>query len=219
MTTDHSLRDARLVFYKDVIDQVDRILGDRPHVCAPLDQPERPPLAQLLQGLATLAAEGVPLRTERLYHGRAVRRLNAIGAQLAALDVANAPTFLINGLKREELLAANSMILHELCFEMLGGDGGEPQGPLADAMGRDFGSVARWKAEFSAVGKALGGGSGWVLLTYSPRDGRLVNTWAADHTMTLAAGRPLLAPCSRRDRLPAPSPRIRTRDRAHRRGG
>ena len=30
---------------------------------------------------------------------------------------------------------------------------------------RDFGSVARWRAEFAAMGKALGGGSGWVLLT------------------------------------------------------
>lgn len=28
MTTDHSLRDTRMVFYKDVIDQVDRILGE-----------------------------------------------------------------------------------------------------------------------------------------------------------------------------------------------
>ena len=43
------------------------------------------------------------------------------------------------------------------------------------------------------MGKALGGGSGWVLLTMSRRDSRLVNTWAADHTMTLADGAPLLA--------------------------
>jgi superoxide dismutase, Fe-Mn family len=43
------------------------------------------------------------------------------------------------------------------------------------------------------MGKALGGGSGWVLLTWSPRDRRLVNQWAADHTMTLAGGTPILA--------------------------
>jgi Fe-Mn family superoxide dismutase len=42
------------------------------------------------------------------------------------------------------------------------------------------------------MGKALGGGSGWVILTYSPHDRRLVNTWAADHTHTLAGGTPLL---------------------------
>ena len=58
---------------------------------------------------------------------------------------------------------------------------------------RDFGSVERWRAEFMAMGKALGGGSGWVLLAWSPRDDRLVNQWAADHTTTLAGGRPILA--------------------------
>jgi len=42
----------------------------------------------------------------------AVKRLNAITVQLANLDWATAPTFLVNGLKREELIATNSMILH-----------------------------------------------------------------------------------------------------------
>jgi superoxide dismutase, Fe-Mn family len=42
------------------------------------------------------------------------------------------------------------------------------------------------------MGKAEGGGSGWVILSYSPRDRRLVNQWAADHTTTLAGGRPVL---------------------------
>jgi Fe-Mn family superoxide dismutase len=43
------------------------------------------------------------------------------------------------------------------------------------------------------MGKALGGGSGWVLLTYSPRDKKLVNQWAADHTCCLAGASPILA--------------------------
>ena len=50
-------------------------------------------------------------------YGGAVKRLNAITAQLAALDFATAPVFVINGLKREELIATNSMILHELHFD------------------------------------------------------------------------------------------------------
>ena len=128
---------------------------------------------------------------ENNYSG-AVKRLNAITAQLASLDVAAAPVFVVNGLKREELIAANSMIIHELYFDSLAGEG-DPAGALAEALARDFGSLARWKAEFAATGKALGGGSGWVLLSYSPRDKRLINTWAADHTMTLAGGRPILA--------------------------
>jgi Fe-Mn family superoxide dismutase len=128
---------------------------------------------------------------ENNYSG-AVKRLNAITAQLASLDMASAPVFVVNGLKREELIATNSMIIHELYFDGLGGEG-EPRDALAEAMTRDFGSVARWKAEFTAMGRALGGGSGWVLLAWSPHDKRLVNTWAADHTMTLAGGRPILA--------------------------
>ena len=44
-------------------------------------------------------------------YGGAVNRLNAIAAQLAELDFAKAPGFVINGLKREELIASNSMIL------------------------------------------------------------------------------------------------------------
>jgi superoxide dismutase, Fe-Mn family len=121
----------------------------------------------------------------------AVKRLNAIGTQLAELDFAKAPNFVINGLKREELIAANSMILHEIYFDGIGG-AGPPGRALVDAITRDFGSAERWRAEFSAMGKAEGGGSGWVILAYSPRDKRLVNQWAADHTTTLAGGRPVL---------------------------
>jgi superoxide dismutase, Fe-Mn family len=128
---------------------------------------------------------------ENNYSG-AVKRLNAITAQLAGLDMATAPVFVVNGLKREELIAANSMIIHELYFDGLGGEG-DPKGALGEQITKDFGSLARWKAEFAAVGKALGGGSGWVLLAWSPHDKKLINTWAADHTMTLAGGRPILA--------------------------
>jgi Fe-Mn family superoxide dismutase len=125
-------------------------------------------------------------------YGGAVKRLNAICEQLASLEPARAPVFVINGLKREQLIAMNSMILHELYFDGLGSGSG-PGGALADAIGRDFGSVERWRSEFVAMGKALGGGSGWVLLTYSHRDGQLVNQWAADHTHAVAGATPILA--------------------------
>src|SRR5258705_3507870 len=115
----------------------------------------------------------------------AVKRLGAIRGEFGKLDLATAPGFMVNGLKREELIAWNSMILHEVYFAGLTG-GVAPSAALAQAVERDFGSLDRWAAEFSAIGKALGGGSGWVLLTWSPHDGRLVNTWASDHTQTLA---------------------------------
>ena len=121
----------------------------------------------------------------------AVKRLGAIRAEFGKLDPATAPGFAINGLKREELIAWNSMILHEVYFNGLRAK--EAITPaLAQAIERDFGSLDRWAAEFSGMGKALGGGSGWVMLTYSPHDKRLVNTWASDHTQTLAGGTPLM---------------------------
>src|SRR5260370_30056641 len=130
-------------------------------------------------------------------YGGAVRRLNAIRGDLAALDPASAPGFRLNGLKREELIATNSMLLHEAYFEALGeAGGGDPSGALAEAIARDFGSLAKWRAEFVAMGRALGGGSGWVLLTRSPRPesggGTLSNVWEADHTHSLAGGTPIL---------------------------
>src|SRR6185369_16344791 len=73
-------------------------------------------------------------------YGGAVRRLNAIRSDLASLAVAVAPGFVLNGLKREELIATNSMLLHELYFDGLGGTGGAPDGAFAEAIARDFGS-------------------------------------------------------------------------------
>ena len=125
-------------------------------------------------------------------YGGAVKRLNALTDQLASLDFNTAPNFVVNGLKREQLIATNSMILHEVFFAGLGQESG-PDSVLQEALARDFGSVERWNAEFVSMGKAQAGGSGWVLLTYSPRDGRLVNAWAADHTTTVAGGTPILA--------------------------
>jgi superoxide dismutase, Fe-Mn family len=126
-------------------------------------------------------------------YGGAVKRLNAIEAQLAGFDWANSPVFAINGLKREAMIASGSMILHEVYFDSLGGTGGAPAGALKLAIERDFGSLDAWHAEFTAMGRAQGGGSGWVLLTWSPRHGKLINAWAADHTGNLPGATPLIA--------------------------
>ncbi len=126
-------------------------------------------------------------------YGGALRRLNAITEQLRSLDLATTPGHVINGLKREELIALNSTLLHELYFASLGGNGGKPTGPMADALARDFGSVQRWQDEFIAMGTALGGRSGWVLLVYLPRDRRLVNQYASEESQAVVGGIPIVA--------------------------
>ncbi|GAB1393055.1 Fe-Mn family superoxide dismutase [Rhodocyclaceae bacterium] len=127
---------------------------------------------------------------ENNYSG-AVKRLNAIETQLAELDWAAAPIFVVNGLKREQMVAMNSMLLHEVFFDSLGASQADAR--LTAQIDQDFGGLDKWAVQFSAMGKAMGGGSGWVLLAWSPRDGKLVNTWAADHTGNVAGATPLLA--------------------------
>lgn len=143
------------------------------------------------------ALKGLSEKLLRSHHHNnysgAVKRLNAIRAQLRVLPFVSAAGFLLNGLKREELIATNSMLLHELYFDGLGGDGQTMTPAMALGFQANFGSVERWREEFVAMGKALGGGSGWVLLMFQPREGTLVNQWSVDHTHAVAGGIPILA--------------------------
>jgi superoxide dismutase, Fe-Mn family len=127
------------------------------------------------------------------HYAAAVNRLNALSEQLAKLDFAETPASTISELKREQHSVYNSTILHELYFESLGEAPTRPSGVFAEALARDFGSLDRWRAEFAATGKALAGGSGWVILAYAPRDRRLFNHCCADDGMAPAGGVPLLA--------------------------
>ena len=126
-------------------------------------------------------------------YGSAVRRLNAVTAELAALDPASAAPSAVGRLKRDQAALLNSALLHELYFASIGGDGRAVPPAMTEALKRDFGSVDRWRREFMALAESLDGGAGWVLLTWLPRDGRLINQLAADHSDSVAGGIPVLA--------------------------
>ena len=150
----------------------------------------------LLNGLSTRLIES---HYENNYGG-ALRRLNAITEKLESLDFAKTPGYVISGLKREEVIAFNSTLLHELYFASLGvapvakgRNIPRPAGALAEALARDFGSFERWRDEFVAMGNALAGGAGWVLLVYVPRSARLINQYASEHTPAIVGGIPVLA--------------------------
>jgi superoxide dismutase, Fe-Mn family len=127
------------------------------------------------------------------HYGGALRRLNAITEQLDSLDFDKTPPYVVNSLKREQLIALNSTLLHELYFASMAFGDGRPTETIAQVLARDFGSVDRWRSEFVAMAKGLAGGSGWVLLVYVPRDRRLINQYAADHGQTTTGGIPILA--------------------------
>jgi Fe-Mn family superoxide dismutase len=126
-------------------------------------------------------------------YGDALNRLNAITEELESLDVSTTPADVINRLKRDQFTELNSTLLHELYFASLGGDGRTLPEVIASAISRDFGSVDRWRREFVALATSLSNSSGWVLLTFVPRDGRLINQTASDHGQSIAGGIPILA--------------------------
>jgi superoxide dismutase, Fe-Mn family len=126
-------------------------------------------------------------------YGGALHRLNALTEELEGLDPSTTPAHVLGRLKREESAALNSTLLHELYFASLGGDGRAVPEAMAAALVRDFGSVDRWRQEFIALATGLADDSGWALLTYVPRDGRLINQNATDHRQSIAGGIPILA--------------------------
>jgi Fe-Mn family superoxide dismutase len=119
--------------------------------------------------------------------------LNVLSEEIEQLDLGKTSDQSLVRLKRDEAAALNSTLLHELYFASLGGDGRVLPDAVASAIAKDFGSVDRWRQEFVGIANGLAGGSGWVLLTYVPRDGRLINQIASDHDQSIAGGVPILA--------------------------
>jgi Fe-Mn family superoxide dismutase len=126
-------------------------------------------------------------------YGGAFTRLNAISEELAALDPATAPPHVIRRLKQDEAAALNSMALHELYFASLGADGRVIPELMANALARDFGSVDRWRSEFVALANSLDAGAGWVLLSWLPSTGRLINQIICEGSQAIAGGITILA--------------------------
>src|SRR5258705_872629 len=157
------------------------------------------PIAVRPSTLSGISEQMVVSHYENNY-GNAVRTLNAVHRELAALD-AGTPPHRLSGLKREELSLMGSVALHELYFGSLGGfrragpnsglgrpDWHEVPDALAAEIAADFGSASAWRREFVGTAQSLAGGSGLVLLTYSRRPKRVWNPIATDHTQ--AAGGP-----------------------------
>jgi Fe-Mn family superoxide dismutase len=122
-----------------------------------------------------------------------VRTLNMIEQRLsAAMADKDLPPVVYGGLKREELHRTGSVILHELYFSALGGDGAAA-GYVQKAIASAFGSFAAWDAEFRRTALSLAGGSGWCVLAWNTHSASLHNYWAWDHMHQPVASIPLIA--------------------------
>jgi len=120
----------------------------------------------------------------------AVKKLNLIQKQILALP-ANSHPIAYGALKKEELIALNSKLLHELYFDNLGGNS-KINSKIDYILTQSFGSIEAWKDDFVKTAKSLSGGSGWVILFYVKEEQVLINQIASDHTDSVSTGIPLL---------------------------
>jgi Fe-Mn family superoxide dismutase len=129
---------------------------------------------------------------ENNYQG-SVRGLNTVEQRLAsAMADKDFPPLIYSGLKREELHRTGSVVLHELYFDGLGGNG-KAAGSVAQALSAAYGSEAAWEAEFRRTAMSLAGGSGWAILALNAHTGSLHNYWSWDHMHAPVTGVPLIA--------------------------
>jgi len=125
-------------------------------------------------------------------YGGSVKALNEINKRLAAaLTDGDLPAFIYDDMKREHLMRTGSVILHELYFENLGGDG-KASADVRSSIGSAFGDFTRWETEYRRIAAGLGGGSGWVMLGYNRHFRALENYWMSDHMHAPASTVPLL---------------------------
>ena len=128
----------------------------------------------------------------RLYQGYVAKR-NEILARLATVDrdAANQVYSDVRALKVDLTFAIGGIKNHELYFAHLGGEGGDPKGPIGDLISRDFGSAGAWRADLRATAIAA---RGWAWTAYDRDERRLFNYLGdAQNTFPVWNATPLVA--------------------------
>jgi Fe-Mn family superoxide dismutase len=128
----------------------------------------------------------------RLYEGYIGKR-NEILGRLADVDasLANQVYSDLRALKVDLTFAIGGIKNHELYFDHLGGDGGDPDGPVRALIERDFRSVDAWRADLKATAMAA---RGWAWTAYDWDEGRLFNYIGdAQNTFPVWNATPLVA--------------------------
>ena len=108
------------------------------------------------------------------HYGGALKSLLQIGTELESADPAkaNANYAPIRELKKEEVHAMNSVILHELYFDGMAAGGGDPKEAAQDILKKRFGTVDKWVDDFKAAAVSA---RGWAILAVHPVSGKLYN--------------------------------------------
>ena len=147
-------------------------------------------------GPALLELDGISRTTieahYRLYQGYVAKR-NEILGRLAEVDLASANQVYsdVRALKVDLTFAIGGIKNHEIYFEHLGGEGGDPGDAAGVLIERDFGSAEAWRADLKATGLAA---RGWAWTAYDWDEGRLFNyVGDAQNTFPVWNATPLVA--------------------------
>jgi len=118
------------------------------------------------------------------HHKGYVTFLNKIeqGLQSADVDAANGNWSDFGELKRRFTWNHSGALLHDVYWDVLGGDGDASKGAdVKAAIEKDFGSFDKWKADFKATAFAAKL-SGWGILVYDALySKRLINVLVDEH--------------------------------------
>jgi Fe-Mn family superoxide dismutase len=116
---------------------------------------------------------------------KAMADLRAAGGEINAA--------LLTGLEEDLAFHGSGHLLHSVFWASMGpGGGGDPAGPLAEAIAKSFGSLADFRAHFTRATASIKG-SGWGVLAYEPVGDLLVVLQVKQHDLqTLPGCAPLL---------------------------
>ena len=109
----------------------------------------------------------------KLYEGY-VKKTNEIREKLLTVDktTANQTFSDLRSLKSELSFAIGGVKNHELYFDIIGGQGGNPTGKIAEIIDAKWGSFESWKADIKATGISA---RGWVWMALDHSDKSFFN--------------------------------------------
>lgn len=146
----------------------------------PIGQHQLPPLPYPYNALEPYIDEATMRLHHDGHHKKYVEDLNKAEVQMEqARQVNNFD--LIKHWEREAAFNGAGHYLHTIFWEVMKPQGGgEPTGSLYKQIKKDFGSFTAFKNHFSAAAEKVEG-SGWAILVWSPRAGRLEILQAEKH--------------------------------------
>ena len=143
---------------------------------------ELPPLPYAYDALEPSIDEQTMHLHHDIHHAGYVKGLNTAEAKLAEAR-ASGDYALVKHWSREAAFHGSGHLLHSIFWpNMIAAAQAKaaPDGALAAAIDRDFGSFDAFKAQFAAASNAVEG-SGWGILAYRPADQALVILTAEKH--------------------------------------